>query len=232
MMFRVVWDQLEECPYRDGHTARLPLRMPPRLLTDEELDRALDAGDRRSGRMLYRTRCPACTACEPLRVPVSRFRPTTSQRRALRKNEDVRLEVGPPLASADRVALFNRHKFERGLSRSEEPLSAANYRAWLVDSCVDTRELRYLVGDKLVAVSILDVGRTSASAVYHYFDPDEGRRSLGVYSVLREIQWCAEVGLDWYYLGFYVEDCGHLAYKATYLPHQRRVGGEWVEFGG
>ncbi len=232
MVFRVVWDQLETCPYREGATARLPLRLPARVLTPAEFDAALEAGDRRTGRMLYRTRCPACVACEPLRVPVARFRPTTSQRRSLRKNEDVRLEVGPPELSDARVALFNRHKLERGLSRTEEPLSAIHYRAWLVDTCVDTRELRYFVGDRLVAVSILDVGRASASSVYHYFDPDEGRRSLGVYSVLREIEWCASVGIEWYYLGFYVSDCAHLAYKAAYFPHQRRVDGAWVEVEG
>jgi arginyl-tRNA--protein-N-Asp/Glu arginylyltransferase len=229
MMFRVVWDQLEPCPYRDGQTARLPLRLPARVLTGVELDNALESGDRRSGRMLYRTRCPSCAACEPLRVPVARFRPSPSQRRAVRKNPDITVEVGAPDASAAHVALFNRHKLERGLARTEEPLSSANYSAWLVDTCVDTREFRYYAGGRLVAVSILDIGRTSASSVYHYFDPDEARRSLGVYSVLREIEWCAANGIDWYYLGFYVSDCTHLAYKATYYPHQRRVDGVWVE---
>jgi arginyl-tRNA--protein-N-Asp/Glu arginylyltransferase len=36
------------------------------------------------------------------------------------------------------------------------------------------------------------------------------------------------MGLEWYYLGFYVRDCSHLAYKAGYLPHERRIGGVWV----
>ena len=27
-----------------------------------------------------------------------------------------------------------------------------------------------------------------------------------------------------------MRDCGSLAYKASYWPHQRRVGGEWTEF--
>jgi arginine-tRNA-protein transferase len=232
MVFRVVWDQLEDCPYRAGETARLPLRLPARTLTPDEFDLALEQGDRRNGRLLYRTRCPTCAACQPLRVPAARFRPTDSQRRAVRKNPDLRVEIGEPELSDERVALFNRHKSERGLSRSEEPLPAAHYRAWLVDTCVDSREFRYYVGERLVGVSILDVGRTAASSVYHYFDPDEGRRSIGVYSVVREIGWCAEQGLDWYYLGFYVSDCTHLAYKASYFPHQRKVDGAWVDVEG
>lgn len=230
LLFRTLWEQPEPCPYREGYTARLPLRRPNRLPSPEEFDRLLSEGDRRSGRMLYRTSCPACTACEPLRVPVDRFTPTRSQRRAARANGDVELRVGRPALTRERLELYNRHKLERGLSRSGEPMSDDHYRAWLLDTCADTREFTFLVAGRIVAVSIIDLGREAASSVYHYFDPDEAKRSLGVYSVLREIEWCREVGLRWYYLGLYVEECQHLRYKASYWPHQRLVNGAWVEF--
>lgn len=231
MKFRVVWDQMEECPYLQGQVARLPLRMPMAAVTPDEFDQMLEAGERRSGRMVYRTQCPACHACQPLRVPVARFEPTPSQRRAVRKNEgEVQVEIGLPELTFERLQMYNRHKRERGLAQGDEPLTAIGYRTWLMDTCTDTRELRYYVGKKLAAISILDFGRRAASSVYHYFDPDEGRRSLGVYSVVKEIELCRRLGLDWYYLGFYVADCDRLSYKATYWPHQRRIDGEWVEF--
>lgn len=231
MLFRVVWDQLEACPYVADRSARLPLRLPARTLRPEEFDAVLAHGERRSGRMLYRNQCPDCEACESLRVPVDRLVPTTSQRRALRKNEaDLSVEVGSPELSWDRLALFNRHKRERGLARSDEPMSPQGYKLWLVDTCTQSVEVRYLVAGRLVGVSILDLGREAASSVYHYFDPDEAKRSLGVYSVMREIELCRDRGLRWYYLGYYVESCRHLAYKATWWPHQRRVGGRWYEY--
>lgn len=231
MQFRVVWDQMEQCPYLHEQVARLPLRMPMDTVPPETFDRMLEDGERRSGRMVYRTQCPACHACEPLRVPVARFAPTTSQRRAVRKNEGtVRMEVGRPYLSVDRLHLYNRHKRERGLAQGDEPLTAIGYRTWLMDSFTDTREVRYFVGKKLCAISILDFGRTSVSSVYHYFDPDEGARSLGVYSVVKEIDLCRTLGIEWYYLGFYVQACDRLSYKATYWPHQRRIAGEWTEF--
>src|SRR5690349_10675916 len=100
MLFRIVWDQPETCPYREGQVARLPLRLPPRKLSGEEFDRFLEEGDRRSGRMLYRTRCAACSACEPLRVPVAEFKPSRSQRRAWKRNEgEVTLDVVTPSAT-------------------------------------------------------------------------------------------------------------------------------------
>ena len=62
MLFRVVWDELEACPYLPEQIARFPLRLPPRMLTPDEVDTRLALGERRSGRMVYRTECPACTA--------------------------------------------------------------------------------------------------------------------------------------------------------------------------
>ena len=230
MQFRILWNQPEPCPYREGYTAQLPLRLPLRRPTPEEFDKMLADGDRRSGRMVYRPTCPACTACEALRVPVDRFQPTRSQRRVWRGNPDVELRVGRPTLTSERLALYNRHKMERGLSRSGEPLSAESYRVWLMDTCTDTREFQFLVEGKVVAISIIDVGKDSASSVYHYFDPDVSKRSLGVYSIMREIEWCREQGIAWYYLGLYVEDCQHLSYKAAYWPNQRRINGDWIEF--
>ncbi len=229
MEFRIVWDQPEDCPYLPGQTARLPLRIPDRRLMGADLDRQLEAGDRRTGRMLYKPRCPTCTACEPLRVAVADFTPTASQRRVWARNVgDVTVSIAPAGVDAQRLELYNRHKMERGLSKSGEPLTEESYRQWLVESCCDTVEVDYRVGGELVAVSLLDIGLTSASSVYHYFDPDHSRRSLGTFSAMAEMAWLREQGKHWYYFGLYVAACTHLAYKATYRPHERLVSGVWV----
>jgi len=228
--FFIVSADLHPCPYLPGQTACTPLRWPRTELEPSDFDRLLEEGDRRAGPVVYRTECPSCTACEPLRVPVSRFVPTKSQRRALRRNEDLRVVTRAPFTSDERLHLYNRHREERGLSHGEGPISASEYHLQYVESCVETREIAYYAGDRLIAVSILDVGERSASSVYHYFDPDEGKRSLGVFSVLKEISLCAEWGVDWYYLGLWVEQCSSLAYKSGYYPHQRRRGGAWHEY--
>jgi arginine-tRNA-protein transferase len=228
MRFKIIEQSLEDCPYLPGQVACLPLRFPIDRVTPEGFDALLVRGDRRAGPVLYRTRCPACTACEPLRVGVASFRPSRSQWRVWRKNErEVRVELGSPAVTPRHVELYNRHKLERGLSRGE-PLDEQGYRLHLLESCVDTREVRYHVGDALVAVSILDFGSDSCSSVYHYFDPDESARSLGVFSVLAEIALCQKLGLRFYYLGLYVRDCKSLSYKASYRPHERLIDGNWI----
>ncbi len=230
--FLVVHDEPEACLYLPDRAMRLPLRLPtPRFIPHDQFDELLHEGDRRSGPLLYRPTCPDCQACEAIRVPVARFAPSRSQRRVWRRNAGtVRTEFAPPTVTAQHVALYNRHKLERGLARRSEGATERDYRFFLVETCVDTRELRYYVGDDLIAVSILDFGQTAVSSVYHYFDPDHDGRSMGVFSILQEIAHCAALGIEWYYLGLYVGDCRHLRYKADYYPHQRRVRGAWREY--
>lgn len=227
---QIVHDEPEACPYLDDRVARLPLRWQLHPLAPAELDLSLANGDRRVGRMLYRTTCPACNACEAIRIPVGGFTPTKSQRRALARNQDLRIEVGPAAYSDERLALYNRHKRGRGLAKAERNMSRRGYEGWFVESCVQTMEMRYLLGDRLVAVGIVDVGARDTSSVYFYFDPDEERRSLGVYSCLVELDWQRQRGGRFHYLGLYVADCRHLNYKADYFPHERRVRGRWLRF--
>jgi arginine-tRNA-protein transferase len=225
---RVVQDRFEDCIYRPGQVARCPARAPLATLTPQQLDLLLEQGDQRVGGTVFRTECPFCHACEPVRIDIAGFAPSRSQRRVLRRNADLQVEFGPPALSRRRVALWNRHRRARGLLTEHSRRDPIGYQEWLVDSCAPTTEVRYLLDDRIVAVSLLDLGQTSANSAYHYFDPVHAERSLGVHSVLREIEHCRSLGMRWYYLGLWVADCGALRYKAGYHPHERLVRGEWV----
>lgn len=226
----LLYDGLQRCAYLPGQVARLPLYAQRRRLDPIETDAAFAAGERRNGRSLYKTACPTCRACEPLRVLVDEFEPTKSQRRVLRRWEGQRVEIGEPGLTTAHLTLFNRHKSERDLAEDGEgPFGADDYRAWLVHTCVHTQEMRYYLDDRLVGVGIVDLGAEGLSSVYFYFDPDPevARLSPGVWSVLREIAYAKATGRKYVYLGLYVGDCRHLAYKADYTPHERLIDGDW-----
>ena len=82
---RIVYDSTDECPYLDGEISRTPLRWQVTPPSIEDFDISLSEGDRRVGRMLYRTDCPTCNACEPIRVPVHLFRRSKSMRKVWNK---------------------------------------------------------------------------------------------------------------------------------------------------
>lgn len=225
---RVVQDRYEDCIYLPGQVARCPARAPASPLTPEQLDLLLEEGDQRVGGTVFRTECPFCNACEPVRIDIAGFSPSRSQRRVLRRNADLRVEMGPPSLSRRRVALWNRHRRARGLLTEHSRRDPTGYSEWLVESCAPTTEVRYFLEDRLVAVSLLDLGVTSANSAYHYFDPTHADRSLGVNSVLHEIEHCRGLGMRWYYLGLWVQDCSALRYKSGYHPHERLIRGRWV----
>jgi len=65
----------------------------------------MDAAFRRSGRLIYQPICAGCRACTPIRVPVAAFEPTKSQRRVMRKNADLVIDVAAGnLGSVDDIA--------------------------------------------------------------------------------------------------------------------------------
>ena len=112
----VVQDQLTPCPYIDGVTARMPLRLPVGTVTPEVTDELLAMGYRRSGDFLYRTQCPTCNECRPTRIDVREFRTTASMRRILnRGHRDLHWHWGQPRVDARRVSLFNLHRQVRDL---------------------------------------------------------------------------------------------------------------------
>jgi arginine-tRNA-protein transferase len=180
---------------------------------------------------LYQPTCAPCRACEAIRVDVNEFRPNTTQRRVFRRGEStLTTEVAAVSCSAEKVALYNRHKKERGLLVRQELIDEAAYEQFLVDSCVDTFELRYRLAGKLVGVAIVDRGDDALSAVYCYYDPSNAKLSPGVYSILKLIQLCRSWGLRYLYLGLYIAACRPMTYKATYFPHERLIEGKWQRF--
>jgi arginine-tRNA-protein transferase len=225
----VVYDEPHDCPYVSGRIAVLPLRVPSRRLSGEELDERLSAGDRRQGMFLYRTACLDCRACEPIRLEAPTFEMNRSQRRVLvRGDREITVEYGPPVLDDQRVDLYNRHKRLRGLGDGE--IDLAGYRQFLVMTCCESFELRYRVDGKLVGVALADRSADALSAVYCFYDPEYERLSLGTYSILKQLEFCRSSNLRHLYLGLYIGDCERMRYKARFLPHERLLDGRWQRF--
>jgi arginine-tRNA-protein transferase len=228
----VIRDEEEECAYLPGRRARQPLRAPVRPLTGTEFDERLADGDRRAGPLLYNQACPACAACEPIRVDVHAFAPSRSQRRAHAKAEAaVTVELGPIEADEARLSLYRAHESGRGLDRDgRPPIDMMGYESAFAMSCVDGFELRYTVDGQLAGVAITDRGARALSAVYTFWDPAHAALSLGTFSILTQIALARRWGLDWLYLGLAIRDNHSMAYKLAFMPHERRIDGTWRRF--
>ena len=230
-----ILDAPSRCSYLPDRDWRLEYRLAAEL-SAEEYARFLLAGWRHFGRALFRPRCPACSACEPLRVDVERFRPDRSQRRAWARNQaDLRLDIAEPAAGPAQLDLYRRyHAFQERAKdwpdrQGETP---ADYRESFVDNPFPVREWRYSLGDELVGLGYVDDLPVGPSAITFLYDPRYRDRSLGTYNVLALIEHARGRGLPHVYLGYRVADCPSMAYKARFVPHQTLgPDGRWLESG-
>lgn len=193
--------------------------------------RLVRVGFRRSGALVYRPQCPTCQQCLALRLPVEQFRPRRRHRRALQKNRDVRLVTCDARLQAEHFALYQRYTASRhgeGIMAESTPTQYMDFLTapWSETLFVELREEKRLLG-----VAVTDRLGDGLSAVYTFFEPGLGQRSLGTFAVLSQLSMARQLGLPHLYLGYWIRDCGKMAYKADYRPVQLFSGEQWRTFG-
>jgi arginine-tRNA-protein transferase len=211
----------EECPYLAGRMATTDYRILTEV-TPLEHEAMLIRGWRRFGLQYFRPECAGCRECVSLRIPIATFQPTKSQRRAWRKCAHLRVEIRSPQVDETRLALFAAWHGAREQTRGwkPSPMNAEEYAATFCPANASAREMAYYDGERLVALGLVDVTPHAVSSIYFYYHPDVAGWSLGVASVLFEIEWARQQGCAHLYLGYRVSGCPSTAYKARYGPHE------------
>lgn len=217
-----------ECSYLPGREAQLEIRVQVEV-SPQELDVLLERGWRRFGPVYFRPACVGCMECVTLRVDVAKFRPSKSQRRAVKNAAHLRRIVGRPIVDAERLDLYARWHAQREDRRGWEPsrLDSERYRLDFAFPHPAVREVAFRDpndGDRLVGLGIVDVTPRAASAVYFFWDPERAPASLGVANVVTIIEEARALGLPHVYLGYRVLECASLVYKTKYRPHELLVG--------
>ena len=136
----------------------------------------------------------------PLRIRLSNFSLSKSQSRVLRKNAGLRTEIRPIKITVTVEDLFHRHKSRFKLYPPDSLFTF--FSTDPANTPCRGLELAVYDKDRLIATSFFDVGCTAMSGVYAVFDPDESQRSLGIFTMLKEIEFAIESGKDFYYQGY------------------------------
>jgi arginyl-tRNA--protein-N-Asp/Glu arginylyltransferase len=190
----------------------------------------LAQGFRRSGTHVYRPHCPSCSACIPVRLPVTAFTPDRSQHRILIKNSATQVILKAPVFEPRHYDLYRRYQNSRHPGGDMAKSSAEDYLQFLSSGWGDTFFAEFSIGGELVAVAVIDRADNALSAVYTFFDPRFSTYSPGVYAVLWEVRHARELELEWLYLGYWIETCRKMSYKSRYRPLQALINGQWRQF--
>lgn len=214
------------CPYGLGRTAVFhQAYFAP--LDEHVMELFLASGYRRNGNCLYTMKCPNCSACLSIRLLPEKFIPSRSQRRNLKKNTDLFVEIKDYELNEESIALCD--KFLK--SRYPSDNSGRRYsQDFFANTITPTQEVQYRLDGKLVGSCIVDQGINWLNAVYFYFDPSELKRGLGVYNILNLVQICLATGREYLYLGYQIDEVAAMNYKKKFRPYQILEAPLWEDY--
>jgi len=194
---------------------------------DQDIQGLLYSGFRRLGQLFYTPMCDGCQACISLRIPAADFKPNKNQRQIWRRNQDVTLSVESNQFSAEKFNLYQRYQKTRW--DKQQVIGEEEFRSIYLEQPGKGLDFVYRLDGKVIGVDFLDVTSSGLSSVYFVWDC-EPRRSLGIFSVMKALEWCRQNDREFLYLGLYVEGNDAMRYKASFHPHQRRYrGGPWTD---
>ena len=220
-------DKPHDCSYLDKRSAQFAYIHPDFTINSGHYSQLISQGFRRSGNHVYQPYCSQCTQCIPARLAVNDFRPSRQQRRTLKKNSDLAINIKSASFEKTHFELYQRYQQSRHTDGEMANTSKENYINFLSSDWCNSLFVEFHCGTELAGVAVVDLLDNALSAVYTFFDPKYSARSLGVYAVLWQIEHAKSLGLDWLYLGYWVADCQKMSYKTNYQPLQGLVDNQW-----
>ncbi len=193
----------------------------PIFIHPEELDEYLDRGWFRMGQMIFTCHILCFNndvySTVWMRLDLEDFAFKKSMRKILKRNDRLfNVKIGPPSFGGDRQMLYQKHKerFEGYIPGTlRESLFGLEE-----DNIYNTQEIAVYDGDRLIAISYFDLGENSMASIMGLFDPLYQKYSLGIYTMLKEVEFGMNSNLKYYYPGYVVPGYKKFDYKL-------RVGG-------
>lgn len=182
----------------------------------------IERGYRRFGRMYFRPVCSDCEECQSIKIDVENYSFSKSEKRVIKKAKEIEIYTQKPSLSQEHLNLFESYHLHMQSKKNwnYQKTTPDHYYHSFVDGHEDYGyEILYFFEDELIGVDLIDILEDGISSIYFYYNPDYSHFSLGKLSLLQQISIAKEANKKWIYLGYYVEECSSLNYKANYKPY-------------
>jgi arginine-tRNA-protein transferase len=167
-----------------------------------------------------------------LRVDLPSWREDRRFAALAKRNRAFTAEIGacdPRSTSLVHEALFQKYRdsLDFDVSPTLQSLLFGRHRS----SRFQTHEVNLYDAGVLVAAGIFDLGGDSAGGITTFYNPDYHKYSLGKYLIYLKMEFCRNLGLKWFYPGYFAPGHRRFDYKlemgTSALQFLELSSGEW-----
>lgn len=199
----------------------------PTDLTADQLDNYLQKGWFRIAQSIFTTNFLSFNneiySAIWLRVRLAHYEPEKKNKRILQQNNRFQVAIGQANILEEHEALYRRYRkslsFNASSSLPELLFGSAStniYNTWQVD-------VRNTATGELIACGFFDLGSKSAAGITSFYDPEYKKFSPGKFLILMKMQYCKDLGIDYFYPGYFAPGYPLFDYKLT-------MGSDTMEF--
>jgi arginine-tRNA-protein transferase len=193
----------------------------PQTLSPDRLDRYLADGWFRGANMLCRSQLVCFEedlfSVMNIRLSLEEYGFRKSLRKLINRNGRIfQIEIDKASVNEAKEQLYQqqKHRFKGFIFETLSQFLYSDY--W--QSVFETYEVCVYDGDKLVAVSYFDMGKESIASILGLHDAAYKKYSLGMYTMLMEVQYAMESNMKFYYPGYILDNYPKFDYKLRLGP--------------
>ncbi len=188
----------------------------PQKLSAKRYDQFLASGWFRGSVMLYKMDL-LCLEDDlysviNIRLKIEKHELKRSLKKIERKGKDrFKVEIAPVKLTRDKEDLYaiQKKKFQGFIHKSLHDFLYSGFR----NTVFDTYEVCVYDDEKLVASSYFDLGEKSLASLLCIYDPEYSSYSLGIFTMLIELEFAKNNGFKWYYPGYILNEDRGFDYK-------------------
>jgi arginine-tRNA-protein transferase len=188
----------------------------PQHLTGQELDAYLERGWFRMGQTIFTTNFAHAQdrmlSTIWLRVKLFEYERDAAHIKLHKRNARFTTSIKPAELTEEKEILYARYRESLPFTVSES-LQHLLFGKGDEASIYTTYEVTLYDQDKLIACGFFDLGGESSQGIVSFYDPEYKKFSPGKYLIYSKIQFCKELGLKYFYPGYFVPGNPYFDYK-------------------
>jgi arginyl-tRNA--protein-N-Asp/Glu arginylyltransferase len=188
----------------------------PQHLTGQELDAYLERGWFRMGQTIFTTNFAHAQdrmlSTIWLRVKLFEYERDAAHVKLIKRNARFITSIKPAELTEEKELLYARYRESLPFTVSET-LQHLLFGKGDNSSIYTTYEVTLYDQGKLIGCGFFDLGGESSQGIVSFYDPEYKKFSPGKYLIYSKIQFCKELGLKYFYPGYFVPGNPYFDYK-------------------